>query len=465
MMNDENKPLIYDVRIVLESEENLFLITWLETERKKQKTFTRNLNDPVKEMLPHWEKRKNQLVVGQALFYFLDGDDRYFTQALDRAFKERRKLQLNLRTCKEIADWPFELLANEGEFLLLKKVFLVRQVSDRGCESKVVQGNRPLRILFMAADPIIGGIESGLEYVKEEEAIFKITTGLPVQLEIEDSGSLKGLQKRLVNKYYDIVHLSGHGNIDEKNHPFFYMEDDTGVGYRTYPKMLFNEALIENRPRLLFMSDCSSSQMSGTSSPVLVISFVLRMVEGFEIPAVLGWGRPVDDIQANLAGEIVYGELSRGRTLLEAVQRARLKMHEEFLNQDEPAWPLLRLFCDGTKHLPMVKEGQPSKPNPRQMTYDYLDNSNIKLLKEGFIGRRRQIQFSLKALGEDDDKVGLLLLGAGGLGKSCLAGKICERFPGHKVIAVQGKLDEISLGTALKDAFIASQDRTGQRIL
>jgi hypothetical protein len=140
-------------------------------------------------------------------------------------------------------------------------------------------------------------------------------------------------------------------------------------------------------------------------------------------------------------------------------------MKKEFAGQEEPAWPMLRLYCDGTNHTPMVKVEQRSKPNPQQMTYSYLANSNIRLLKEGFIGRRRQIQLSLKTLNEDYDKVGVLLLGAGGLGKSCLVGKICERFPGHTIIAIQGKLDEFSIGTALNNAFTASQDKMGQRIL
>lgn len=48
------------------------------------------------------------------------------------------------------------------------------------------------------------------------------------------------------------------------------------------------------------------------------------------------------------------------------------------------------------------------------------------MLAQGFVGRRRQFQTSLGALKQDVDKVGVLLLGTGGLGKSCLAGKICD---------------------------------------
>lgn len=455
-------PIIYDLTIELEEKENPFRITWLEREKKEQTTFSGRLNIP-EEIFAHWEKTENHLIVGQALFDFLDGDDRFFVRALNQASKQGEKLQVHLRTCKETADWPFELLANEDEFLLLEKVLLVRQVSDRGCERKVVPGNHPLRILFMACDPV--GMESGLNYQQEEEVILEITGKLPVQLEVEDSGSLKGLQQRLIHKYYDIIHLSGHANIDGDNKPFFYMEGETGNVTRIYPEMLYNEALIENLPRLLFMSGCRSGQMTSPEKSAYVMAFTRRMVEDHNISAVLGWGRSVKDLQANVAEKIIYQELSRGKILPEAVQQARYEMKKEFDGQEDSDWPLLRLYCDGTPHIPMVKIEQRSKPNSQQTTYTYLSNSNIKLLKEGFIGRRRQIQLSLKTLDEDDDKVGILLLGIGGLGKSCLAGKICERFPGHTVIAVQGKLDEFSLGKALNNAFITSQDKTGQRIL
>ena len=55
--------------------------------------------------------------------------------------------------------------------------------------------------------------------------------------------------------------------------------------------------------------------------------------------------------------------------------------------------------------------------------------------------------------------------GTGGLGKSCLAGKICERFNQHTLIIIHGKLNSDTLTEALKDAFIWTQDENGQLIL
>ncbi|MCP4155980.1 MAG: tetratricopeptide repeat protein, partial [bacterium] len=58
-----------------------------------------------------------------------------------------------------------------------------------------------------------------------------------------------------------------------------------------------------------------------------------------------------------------------------------------------------------------------------------------------------------------------LIHGTGGLGKSCLAGKLCERFPNHHLIVLHGKLNALSLQKALHYAFVAADDKKGKEIL
>jgi len=456
--------LIYDVTIEAVGEENLFRITWKDAEKKEQKSFINSLHVSEKEMLTNWKKASKQLGIGEALFSFLDGDNdtRYFSQVLDKASQLKKKPQINLRTCKETADWPFELIAKNDEFLLLEHIHLVRRVSDRGIACKVSPRENSLRLLFMACAPI--DLESRLNYEQEEEFILEITRDLPIEMGVEDSGSLQGLQQRLVLKKYDIVHLSGHANIDNHS-PFFTMEGDTGRNVSVTPDQLWNGALLENPPRLLFLSACRSGETVGRSGSNDIVSFTQLMVEGFQIPTVLGWGRSVKDVQANHGGKILYYELSRGGSILEAIQRARCEMQSKFHSQEEPAWPLLRLYSNGTPLTAIVSNTKHRKPKSRQTTHAYLANSRVKVLKEGFTGRRQQIQLSLKTLNEDYDKVGILLLGTGGLGKSCLTGKICERFPGHTVISHQGKLDDGFLEAALRKVFSSKDDEQGLRIL
>ena len=71
-----------------------------------------------------------------------------------------------------------------------------------------------------------------------------------------------------------------------------------------------------------------------------------------------------------------------------------------------------------------------------KILYQWLNGSEkileIDQERNNFVGRRRQLQNCLKALKVDKDKVGVLLHGMGGLGKSTIASRIiCDRLPGY----------------------------------
>jgi len=460
---------VYNVTVNPTENENRFQVTWHNVERNTRECFTREAEITPEDTQRLWQWSRCQLAIGQKLFRFLDGEAHYFQQSLTQAKQLGEKLQLHLRTCKEIADWPFELLAKDDTFFLPHQLHLVRSVSDWGKEKKVSLENRPLKLLFMACSAM--DVEQELDFEREEEAIFHITEKLAIDMDVEDSGSLEGLRSQLEQEQYDVIHLSGHAGIDKNGRPYFIMEDETGNARRVFPDELWNEALIENPPRLLFLSGYrtgevpESSDTSDNPGNIAEGSFARLLVEKFRVPAVLGWGRAVKDEQAVHAGKMIFHELSRGKSVLDAVQRARFELAKDFPSVDKPAWPLLRLFSSGVPLEPIVESGQRWQPKPQRMKHVFLKNSEVKVLSEGFVGRRRQLQTALRALKYNTDKIGLLLLGTGGLGKSCLSGKICERFPDYTLIIIHGRLNTITLGTALEDAFIASQDEKGQKVL
>jgi hypothetical protein len=454
--------IIYNVTIEPTGKENHFQVTWYDVEQNSQDCFARGIDITPKEAQLLWEQPQYQPAIGQKLFHFLDGDARHFMRALDQANQQGETLLVYLFTCKQTADWPFELLARNDTFCLPSQLNLVRCVSSRGIGKTLPPQNRPLKLLFMACSAL--DVKPELDYEREEEAIYSITEKLAMDMEVEDSGSLGGLRSRLEQTQYDVVHLTGHASIDRKKGPFFIMENETGHKHRVFPEMLWDEALIENPPRLLFLSGCRTGEAFNRLENIHLVSFARLMVERF-LPSVVGWGRSVTDKQAAHAGKMLYHELSRGNSILDAVKRARYELQKDFPGTSTPAWPLLRLFSNGIPLNAIVKKGQKWRPNPRQLKHVCLGNSQIKILSEGFTGRRRQLQNSLHALRQEYDKVGVVLLGAGGTGKSCLAGKICERFPHHTLIIIQGKLNPITLQAALKDAFIVSQDKKGQQTL
>ncbi len=416
----------------------------------------------------NWQHPRFQLAVGLKLFSFLNGEKHLLQQAMDHAAQQGEKLTLLLCPDKRTADWPFELMAQENSFLLTERLHLVRCVSDWGTENKMIPQDRPLKLLFMACSAL--DIKPELDFEREEETIFNVTANLPIDMEVEDSGSLEGLRDQLLKNSYDIVHLSGHADIDNQGRPFFIMETETGAERKVFTEELWQQALIENPPHLLFLSGCRTGETPDSrdmhdSEKEATVSFAHELVEEYNIPAVIGWGRSVSDQQASHAEQMLYRELSRGKSIPEAVMRARHELLHKFDSSSHPAWSLLRLFGNGESMAALIKTNQKAKPKPRSMTHIYLQESQVRVLEQGFIGRRRQIQQSLRALKQNQNKVGVLLLGTGGLGKSCLGGKLCERFNDHTPIVVYGKLNAITMEKALEKAFLVTKDESGEKIL
>jgi len=66
-----------------------------------------------------------------------------------------------------------------------------------------------------------------------------------------------------------------------------------------------------------------------------------------------------------------------------------LSARQELYSNEFADWSLLRLFSDGTPlDIPVVEEGQQVKPKKRDIQYAYLENSHVRVLEEGFVGRR-----------------------------------------------------------------------------
>ena len=399
-----------------------------------------------------WNQSPDLLVeIGTQLFNILNGNKQSLSDAIKKADELGEKLHLIIKDDIQTSHLPFETLFHNG-FICVYKIHLLRQVTDFGKKRKLEPENRSLKILFMACSP--RDTKPVLDFEKEEEKIFEITKDLPVEIDVEDTGSLEGLEDRLKTNKYDVVHITGHASLHKNGNPYFLMEDEEGFQVKVSPSEL-REKLDLNLPRLVFLSGCRTGESTAA------YSFAHYLVLE-NIPSVIGWGLPVSDQGATLAAEKLYSDLSRGENILYSLQRIRKKMFENYTKE----WSLLRLFSDGTPlDIPFVEKGQKKKVKARELQYTFLINSQVKVLKKGFIGRRRKIQTGLRCLKKEDNKIGLLLHGTGGLGKSCLAGKFCDRFKDYTLIVVHGKLSTSTFQKALEDAFMRKNDNIGREIL
>lgn len=335
-------PLRYDIGIEPAEQAGHFILTWRDAENETIDSFPQTLPAGLSNILELWQLHLHQAEIGEHLFAFLNGKAAHLEKTLDRAENQADTLQINLWTCDETADWPFECLALNGEFLLHNRLHLVRKASHTSPVQTGFLRTGPLKLLFMACSAI--DVKPELDFDQEEEAIFNIAETLSIDVDIEDSGSLAGLRDRLKNETYDLIYLSGFSGVDEHHNPYFVMEDEFGFECHVGPDQLWQDALIEAPPRLLFLSGSNT----GKSTSKADSSFARSMVESGRLPAALGWGYEVIDEPAICAVKMLFRELNRGRTILDAVQRTRYELVKKFPFRGQGTWAFLRLY--GEKH-------------------------------------------------------------------------------------------------------------------
>ena len=392
--------------------------------------------------------------IGRRLYEWLDDSAHRWFSKMGPA---TAGLSLHLQFQSELKDLPWELLSDHAAPLCgqaNRSFALVRRVGDSSTQISIA--NRPLRVLIMASSP--QNTVPVLAFEDEERIILAATGKQPLELVVEESGSLNGLRERLEwagPGFFDVIHLTGHADLLAIG-PRMLMEDDVGERKDASANDIAN-ALKGYWPRLLFLSGCKTG-MAGANQAFPSLADALVTAGA---PAVLAWGQPVGDNAASLLAGHLYHRLAIGSPIDEAVALARFEVFHAKLN----AWHQLRMYADATPVAPIVSV--PSSPGRlplrvRSATDEFLDaGAQTKICsRDQFVGRRRLIQRSLKTLrsvqGDADYSEGLILHGMGGLGKSSTAARLCERMSGFDRFVWVGRLDEAQLlrvfGDRIEDA-------------
>ncbi len=176
--------------------------------------------------------------------------------------------------------------------------------------------------------------------------------------------------------------------------------------------------------------------------------------------AVLGWGQKVLDSDATAAAAALYEELSAGKQITEAVACT----YQALIKNKARDWHLLRLYAAGNLPsslvTPLRTRGRKPAP-PLSVSTQFLDPAGkVKVpTRESFVGRRRQLQNCLRVLSQSTDEVGVLIHGMGGLGKSSLAARLCDRLPNFERVVWVGRIDEASLVSRLTEKLDDNEQR------
>lgn len=410
-----------------------------------------------------------ELEAGQALYDWLDGPKRWMSHLR----QDGTGLVLAIDVEGRLRQLPWELLADGGAFLCTDPSWPFTPVCHIGRTGGTPAAcNRPLRVLSMTCSP--EDVEPVLDLENEERLILEATRSQPIELLVEESGSLEGLEESIASfpqGHFDVFHLAGHArNVDGR--PVFAMEDELGRCREATAEDIAR-AFAGRWPRLLFLSGCGTGESVDRGAfPSLCEAMVLAGA-----PAVLGWTLPVPDATASEAASVLYQRLAVGDRIDEAVARTRLALskkdrriaverHLADARQEIAGrwgvsdWHLLRLYADRTPLSGLVTPLRtPGRTPPRSLSaaQEFLDRgARSEVCPRGdFVGRRRLLQRSLAVLkshpGEPLHTEGLLLYGLGGLGKSSAAARLCERLTHLSRLVWVGRIDEEDLLDELRE--------------
>ena len=390
-------------------------------------------------------------VTGLRLYNWLDGSDRLLQKLINQY--QRQEIILAISTAEKLAHLPWEVLHDGRSFLVQQSIVPVRWVSSDSVKTLSVEKNpenRALQVLFMATSP--QGVEPVLDFEAEEARILEAAERHRLALTVEESGCLSEL-RYLVDyygkDYFDIFHITGHATITN-GQPEFITETETGEAFYASAEH-FKQALQFRLPKLIFLSGCRTGQAGGDGANYGSVPSMAEELLKAGAKAVLGWGQKVLESDATEAAATLYQELAAGKQITEAVAST----YQTLIKNQARDWHLLRLYAadslPGELVTPLRTPGRKPAP-PLSVSTEFLDpvTKKIKVPKrESFVGRRRQLQSCLRTLIQSTEEIGVLIHGMGGLGKSSLAARLCDRLPNFQPVVLVGRIDEPSLVSEL----------------
>ncbi|MFN7499465.1 MAG: tetratricopeptide repeat protein [Dolichospermum sp.] len=413
-------------------------------------------------------------VTGLRLYNWLDGTDRWLQKLINQY--QRQGIILAIRTSVENVETfhgtslqnnttslnsgnslnhlPWEVLHDGKTFLVQQSIIPVRWVSSDSVKTLSVEKtpeNRALQVLFMATSP--QGVEPELDYEKEEGQILEATGRQPLALTVEESGCLSELGYLVDDygkDYFDIFHITGHATITN-GQPKFITETETGEAFYASAED-FKQALPFRLPKLIFLSGCRTGQAGSKDDNYGSVPSMAEELLQAGAKAVLGWGQKVLERDATEAAATLYKELAAGKQITQAVAIT----YKTLIENQARDWHLLRLYAadslPGELVTPLRTRGRQPAP-PLSVSTEFLDPAGkVKVpTRESFVGRRRQLQSCLRTLTQSTEKIGVLIYGMGGLGKSSLAARLCDRLPNFQRVVWVGRIDEPSLVSRLVD--------------
>ena len=335
----------------------------------------------------------------------------------------------------ELLGLPFETLRLPDDRLVVthpSAVMLRRPLGLERGDAAPLAG--PLKILAAVGAPdeqqtaaAVLDLERELQNILD--ALQQLRDQENCQVRILEVGHPEQIAAAIESDAYHILHLSCHGSPG-----VLILEDEDGRPVPTAPGDLLEPIKRTGRPLpLVLLSACHGGVQDGQTA-----SFAESLLRQ-GVPAVLAMQTSVSDHYATLLAD-ARKELERDR--LAAVQRGAP------LHQTQPEYATAALYVSGDER-PLADFSQEKQPLRKRPVYE-MAGPVPQLRIDDLIGRRRELRETLRTLRDPARRfAGVVLTGAGGVGKSALAGRAMQRLQedGWAIAAHGGRFDLGNIAT------------------
>ncbi|MBX3038590.1 MAG: tetratricopeptide repeat protein [Anaerolineales bacterium] len=354
----------------------------------------------------------------------------------------------------EVQAFPWETLYHPTHgFIGRNSAFTLTRRIAEGKSSQATLEKGPLRVLLFTSLPDNVDAELGRLNVEEEqdqvqEALLEWIRAGVVQLEMPDDGRFSTLKELLESFKPHVLFLSGHGKFHHEPHADeaygeFLFESDTEAGEAIRDEEIAR-ALSKTHVRVVILSACESGKAASDS----LSNGLMQQISDQGIPHVIGMRESVLDVAGIQFARTLCDALAGQKRLDVALQSARVEIQKAM---DERGQWCLPMALSPNPQLPLIDwEFEPQAIQPQRIN-QRLNNVSLPAQFVGRRAERRKVQDRLT----QGTLRRLLITGAGGQGKTALAGKLALDMQAHgwKVFAWNADAEKSWSGFELEELF------------
>ncbi|MCG2788315.1 MAG: tetratricopeptide repeat protein [Anaerolineae bacterium] len=348
---------------------------------------------------------------------------------------------------------PWETIHHpELGFLGLHQAFTLARRTGPARAASAPADKGPLRVLLFTSlpddlDPKHSRLNVEEEQASVQESLALWVAGGTVRLEMPDDGRFATFQTLLKDFAPHLVFLSGHGRFHHEPHsgepPYgeFLFEGEHGQSSSVRETELAG-AFVGSGVQAVVLSACES----GKAASDALNNGLTRALAALGIPHVVGMRESILDRAGIQFTRALCDELGCQGRLDYALQAARAAIQKPLagISRRESDFSALAELSLGQWCLPMLLTSDPARPlvdwdfAPAKVDALQITNTSLDTvsLPARFIGRRAELRDTKNRLLKGELRQ-LLVTGAGGQGKTSLAGKLALdlRARGWRVLA------------------------------